>query len=127
MNDDDTPALDPTFLTDDQFAEWIRLRTGNQAYCWMKYSEVYGYDSVNEWGNDPFQFDDTVRDHFSFLMPNTRKYEHFFNDPDCNQIFRMGRGREQPDAITFYDVGPHDYNTLIMTNRVQITPWVTHD
>jgi hypothetical protein len=121
MNDE--PELDTTLLSDEEFADWIRLRTQSQAHCWMKYSEVYGYDSVNEWGNDPFQ----AGDHYSFLMPNTRKYEHFFNDPDCNQIFRMGRGREQPDAITFADVGPHDHNTLIMTNRIQITPWITHD
>lgn len=119
----DVPELDPKLLSDEEFADWIRLRTQSQAYCWMKYSEVYGYDSVNEWGNDPFQ----AGDHYSFLMPNTRKYEHFFNDPDCNQIFRMGRGREQPDAITFGDVGPHDHNSLIMTNRIQITPWITHD
>jgi len=60
-------------------------------------------------------------------MPNTSKYEHFFNDPDCNQIFRMGRGKHQPDAVTFGDVGPHDHNSLLMTNRVQVTPWVSHD
>ena len=99
--------------------------TANQGFCWLKYSRVYGYDSWREWGNDPFIND--MNDQYSFLMPNTRRYEHFFNDPNCNQIFRMGRGREQPDAITFGDVGPHDHNTLIMTNRVQITPWVTHD
>ena len=120
---DDEGNVDPTLLTDDEFAQWIRYGTHNQAYCWLKYSEAYDYDSVNDWGNDPFQ----AGDFYSFLMPNTRKYEHFFNDPDCNQIFRMGRGREQPDAITFGDVGAHDHNTLIMTNRIQITPWVTHD
>ena len=103
----------------------MRLNTANQGFCWLKYSRVYGYDSWREWGNDPFIND--MNDQYSFLMPNTRRYEHFFNDPNCNQIFRMGRGREQPDAITFGDVGPHDHNTLIMTNRVQITPWVTHD
>lgn len=60
-------------------------------------------------------------------MPNTSKYEHFFNDPDCNQIFRMGRGKVQPDAITFHDVPLHDHNSLIMTNRIQVTPWISHD
>ena len=118
-------VLDWKKLDDEDFARWMRLNTNNQGWCWLKYSKVYDYDSWREWGNDPFE--NGQRDHFSFLMPNTRRYEHFFNDPECNQIFRMGRGREQPDAITFGDVGPHDHNTLIMTNRIQITPWVTHD
>lgn len=60
-------------------------------------------------------------------MPNSRLYEHFYNDPECNQTWRMGRGREQPDAITFYDVPKHDHNKLLMLNRIQVTPWVTHD
>lgn len=60
-------------------------------------------------------------------MPNSRKYEHFYNDPDCNQIFRMGRGRTQPDAITFNDVSAWDHNSLLITNRFSVTPWVSHD
>ena len=60
-------------------------------------------------------------------MPNTRHYEHFYNDEGCNQIWRMGRGRSQPDAITFYDIHIHEFNTLLSLNRMQITPWVTHD
>lgn len=60
-------------------------------------------------------------------MPDSKKYEHYYNDPDCNQIFRMGRGREQPDAITFGDVGPNDHNSLLFTNRFSVTPWVSHD
>jgi len=110
-------------LTDEAFEDWIRRYTANQAHCWMKYSEAYGYDSVNEWGVDPF----LEGDHFSFLMPNSKKYEHFYNDPDCNQIFRMGRGRTQPDAITFNDVNAWDYNSLLITNRFSVTPWVSHD
>ena len=105
------------------FQDWIRRYTTNQAHCWLKYSEAYGYDSVNEWGVDPF----LEGDHFSFLMPNSKKYEHFYNDPDCNQIFRMGRGRTQPDAITFNDVNEWDYNSLLITNRFSVTPWVSHD
>ena len=111
------------------FAQWARLETHNQAQCWIKFSKAYGYDSVDDWGHDPFVDTDVGGQAaaFSFLMPNTRRYEHFFNDPECNQLFRMGRGREQPDAITFYDVPAHDHNTLVMNNRVQITPWITHD
>ena len=30
--------LDPSLLTDEQFNDWIRYRTLNQAHCWMKYS-----------------------------------------------------------------------------------------
>jgi len=60
-------------------------------------------------------------------MPNSKKYEHFYNDPDCNQIFRMGRGRTQPDAITFNDVNAWDHNSLLITNRFSVTPWVSHD
>jgi hypothetical protein len=112
------------------FAKWARLETHNQAQCWIKFSKAYGYDSVDDWGHDPFvtlPAGGGQASAFSFLMPNTRRYEHFFNDPECNQLFRMGRGREQPDAITFYDVPAHDHNTLVMNNRVQITPWITHD
>jgi len=97
--------------------------TAGQAHCWLKYSEAYGYESVNDWGVDPF----LEGDHFSFLMPNSKKYEHFYNDPDCNQIFRMGRGRTQPDAITFNDVNAWDFNSLLITNRFSVTPWVSHD
>ena len=100
----------------------------------MKFSNIYGYDSVCEWAHDPVVADeilltDTLNEPatYTFYMPNTRLYEHFYNDPECNQLFRMGRGRVQPDAITFGDVPKHDYNTLLMTNRIQITPWVTHD
>lgn len=93
------------------FADWADQVTFGQAYCWLKYSEAYGWTSVESWGNDP-----TEEDHHAFLMPNTRQYEHFFNDPDCNQQFRMGRGREQPDAVTFGYVPAHDHNRLIMKN-----------
>jgi hypothetical protein len=108
---------------DDLFNDWISRYTAGQAHCWLKYSEAYGYTSVNDWGVDPF----LEGDHFSFLMPNSKKYEHFYNDPDCNQIFRMGRGRTQPDAITFNDVNAWDYNSLLITNRFSVTPWVSHD
>ena len=111
-------------LTEEEYQYWLRNYTHNQGYCWLKYSEAYDYSSVSEWGNDPFIDGDA---NYSFLMPNSRKYEHFYNDPDCNQIFRMGRGREQPDAITFEDVGPWDKNTLLITNRFNVTPWVSHD
>lgn len=111
-------ALTPALL----FADWADQVTFGQAYCWLKYSEAYGFTTVESWGNDP-----TVEDHHAFLMPNTREYEHFYNDPDCNQQFRMGRGREQPDAVTFGYVPPHDHNRLIMTNQVAVTPWISHD
>ena len=39
----------------------------------------------------------------------------------------MGRGRTQPDAITFYDVPAHEHNVILSTDRTSITPWVTHD
>ena len=39
----------------------------------------------------------------------------------------MGRGRTQPDAITFYDVPAHEHNVLLSLDRTSITPWVTHD
>ena len=71
---------------------------------------------------DPFQ-----NSRYAFHMPNTRLYEHFYNDEGCNQIWRMGRGRDQPDAITFYDVHIHEYNTILSLNRIQVTPWVSHD
>lgn len=68
-----------------------------------------------------------ANEHFAFTMPNTRHYEHFYNDEGCNQIFVMGRGREQPDAITFYDIHVHEYNMILSLDRKEITPWVTHD
>lgn len=110
-------------LTEECYADWQRRFTAGQASCWLKYSEAYGFESVNDWGNDPF----LDGEHLAFLMPDSRKYEHYYNDPDCNQVFRMGRGREQPDAITFGDVGPRDHNALLFTNRVRVTPWVSHD
>lgn len=110
-------------LTDEDFNDWVRRYTANQAFCWLKFSEAYDYDSVNDWGVDPF----LEGDNYSFLMPNSKKYEHFYNDPDCNQIFRMGRGRTQPDAITFGDVNAWDHNSLLITNRFSVTPWVSHD
>jgi hypothetical protein len=103
----------------------VRHHTHGQAYCWLKYSDAYEYENVADWPTDPFLYD--FENHLSFKMPDSRRYEHFYNDPDCNQIFHMGRGKVQPDAITFEDVGPHDYNTLLMTNRFSITPWKTHD
>ena len=60
-------------------------------------------------------------------MPNTRHYEHFYDARGCNQIWEMGRGRVQPDAITFYDVGPHERNVILSRDRMSLTPWVTHD
>ena len=39
----------------------------------------------------------------------------------------MGRGRVQPDAITFYDVPAHEHNVILSRERMSITPWVTHD
>lgn len=90
--------------------------------CWMKFSNAYGWTHVRDWENDPF-----CERWWAFQMPNSRLYEHFYNDPECNQVWRMGRGREQPDAITFYDVPKHDHNKILLLNRLQITPWVTHD
>ena len=49
-----TMTVDEELLTDAQFQDWMRIHTAGQAACWMKYSQVYGYESVNEWGNDPF-------------------------------------------------------------------------
>lgn len=98
--------------------------TFGQADCWLKFSDAYGWDSVTEWQADPFAADNKF---FSFWMPNTREYEHFYNDPDCSQIFRMGRGKEQPDAITFHDVPLHDHNALAFNDVNAITPWLTHD
>ena len=60
-------------------------------------------------------------------MPNTRHYEHFYDTAGCNQIWEMGRGRVQPDAITFYDVPAHERNVIISRERMSLTPWVTHD
>ena len=116
-------VVSPVKLTEEEYEDWQRRYTHHQARCWLKYSEAYGFDSVNEWGSDPF----LEGDNLAFLMPDSRKYEHYYNDPDCNQIFRMGRGREQPDAITFGDVGPNDHNSLLFTNRFSVTPWVSHD
>lgn len=93
-----------------------------QPICWAKFNEAYGYTHVRDWENDPF-----CERWWAFQMPSSRLYEHFYNDPDCSQIFRMGRGREQPDAITFYDVPRHDHNKILALNRIQITPWITHD
>ena len=39
----------------------------------------------------------------------------------------MGRGKSQPDSITFYDTDEHDFNRILIKNRFQITPWVSHD
>ena len=60
-------------------------------------------------------------------MPSTRLYEHFYDLAGCNQVWNMGRGRTQPDAITFYDVPAHEHNVILSTERTSITPWVTHD
>ena len=60
-------------------------------------------------------------------MPNTRHYEHFYDTAGCNQIWELGRGRIQPDAITFYDVPAHEHNVLLSRERMSLTPWVTHD
>jgi len=120
---EDSSAFSTEDLDEEDFDDWARRYTNGQAHCWLKYSDAYGYTSVDDWGVDPF----LEGDHFSFLMPNSKKYEHFYNDPDCNQIFRMGRGRTQPDAITFNDVNAWDHNSLLITNRFSVTPWVSHD
>ena len=60
-------------------------------------------------------------------MPNTRHYEHFYDTAGCNQIWEMGRGRVQPDAITFYDVPAHERNVILSRDRMSLTPWITHD
>ena len=60
-------------------------------------------------------------------MPNTRHYEHFYDTAGCNQIWELGRGKIQPDAITFYDVPKHEHNVLVSRERMSLTPWVTHD
>ena len=39
----------------------------------------------------------------------------------------MGRGRSQPDAITFYDVPAHERNVIITTNPIRIRPHRTKD
>ena len=39
----------------------------------------------------------------------------------------MGRGRSQPDAITFYDVPAHERNVIITTNPIRIRPHRTID
>lgn len=97
-------------------------RFKGQIDCWIKYSEEFGIEYFEDMVGDPFQ-----NSRYAFHMPNTRLYEHFYNDEGCNQIWRMGRGRDQPDAITFYDVHIHEYNTILSLNRIQVTPWVSHD
>jgi hypothetical protein len=97
-------------------------RYKGQLDCWIKYAEEFGYEYFEDFPADPFQ-----NSHYAFTMPNTRHYEHFYNDEGCNQVWRMGRGRSQPDAITFYDIHVHEFNTILSLNRMQITPWVTHD
>ena len=60
-------------------------------------------------------------------MPNTRHYEHFYDQVGCNQIWNMGRGGVQPDAITFYDIPAHEHNVLYWNDAISITPWISHD
>ena len=61
--------------------------------------KFFGWTMWSELPADPFG-----NAAFAFTMPDTRHYEHFYNDEGCNQIWRLGRGRSQPDAITFYDI-----------------------
>ena len=60
-----------------------------------------------------------------FQMPDTRGYDHFVNTPNCNQVWEMARGKEQPDEITFGDTDAHEHNRILINNRYKVTPWVS--
>ena len=94
----------------------------HQIDCWRTLGSELGYESFAEFTEFPWN-----NVYSAVHMPNTRHYEHFFDTAGCNQIWELGRGRVQPDAITFYDVPAHEHNVLISRDRMSLTPWVTHD
>ena len=109
-------------LYDNTTFEVFDWRFKGQISCWLKYAEEFDLEYFEDFPDDPF-----ANAHYAMTMPNTRHYEHWYNDEGCNQIWRMGRGRTQPDAITFYDIHVHEFNTILSLNRMQMTPWITHD
>lgn len=95
-------------LYDNTTYEVFNSRFKGQIDCWLKYAEEFGYEYFEDFPIDPF-----TNENWAFTMPDTRNYEHWYNDEGCNQIWRMGRGRSQPDAITFYDIHVHEFNTIL--------------
>ena len=106
--DNNWPALDAAF--------------DHQIDCWQQFATAFGYNSFFDMIQVPW-----ANSYFAFYMPNTRHYEHFYDQVGCNQIWNMGRGGVQPDAITFYDVPAHEHNVLYWNDATRITPWVSHD
>ena len=93
-----------------------------QIDCWRDFAKAFGYNSFSNFIEFPWK-----NAYSAAWMPNTRHYEHFYDQVGCNQIWTMGRGGVQPDAITFYDVPAHERNVIITTEDTRITPWLTHD
>ena len=93
-----------------------------QIDCWRDFASSFGYTSFSQFIEFPWK-----NAYSAAFMPNTRHYEHFYDQVGCNQIWTMGRGGIQPDAITFYDVPAHERNVIITTDSTRITPWVSHD
>ena len=106
--ENDWPALDAYF--------------DHQIDCWRDFAKSFGYFSFSEFIEFPWK-----NAYSAAFMPNTRHYEHFYDQVGCNQIWTMGRGGVQPDAITFYDVSAHERNVIITDDRVVVTPWLSHD
>ena len=95
----------------------------NQIDCWRTLASDLGLQSFAEFPDFPW-----YNTYSAITMPNSRHYEHFYDAGDgCNQIWEMGRGRVQPDAITFYDVPAHEHNVILSRDRTSMTPWVTYD
>jgi hypothetical protein len=96
----------------------------HQVDCWRTLASDLGIQSFSEFPDFPW-----YNTYSAISMPNSRHYEHFYDrDGDrCNQIWEMGRGRVQPDAITFGHIPPHTHNVILSRERMSMTPWVTHD
>lgn len=104
--------------------DWPRLEAlfHHQIDCWREIAADLGYQTFSDFVDFPWE-----NSYSAVTMPSTRHYEHFYDLAGCNQVWNMGRGRTQPDAITFYDVPAHEHNVILSTDRTSITPWVTHD
>ena len=111
-------------LEADLGGDWPRLEAlfHHQIDCWREIAADLGWQTFSDFVDFPWQ-----NSYSAVTMPGTRQYEHFFDLAGCNQVWNMGRGRTQPDAITFYDVPAHEHNVILSTDRTSITPWVTHD